>query len=295
MNFNRSLNLILSALVAVGLSSCGSSSGDKKNSTEFKEAEDSLQKQIEEVIYNIPSPTEIPYVLQATGAEYNQSLINPRTKIDQYSSRTDKAAMNLGIYVADIGYLTSYDKTQEAIDYLNACKVLADNLGVIGTFDVEVLKRFEANIANKDSLANLLDATVKQTERFLKDDSRNKLAALVVSGSFVEGLHISTGLINSYPKNILPDDARNQILTPIMQVVLNQKKSVTDLLKMLTAVEQTDPVSGMVTDLQNLEKAYAALNIEQQIKNNRADLVLTDKNLEEISRVVAKMRKAIVE
>ncbi len=297
MNFKRPVYLIVSAFLAVGLTYCGSSSSDKdKNSDEFKEAEEgSLQKQIEDVIYNIPSPTEIPYVLQATGAEYNESLVNPRLKVDQYASRTDKAAMNLGVYAADIGYLTSYEKTQEAIDYLNACKTLADNLGVIGTFDIEILKRFEANISNKDSLAKLLDETVKQTEKFLEDDSRNKLAALVVSGSFVEGLHISTGLINSYPKNLLPDDARNQILTPIMQVVLNQKKSVTDLLKMLTAVEQTDPVSGMVSDLQELERAYASLNIEEQIHNNRADLVLTDKNLEQISAVVAKMRKSIVE
>lgn len=294
MNFKRSIYLILSAFLAVGLSSCGPSEKEK-NSEEFKEAEESLQKQIEEVIYNIPSPTEIPYLLQQTGAEFNESLVNPRTKTDQYAARTDKAAMNLGVYASDIGYLTSYEKTQEAIDYLNSCKSLADNLGVIGTFDLEVLKRFEANISNRDSLAILLNETVKQTEKFLKDDSRNKLAALVVTGSFVEGLYISTGLINTYPKNLLPDDARNAILTPIMQVVLNQRKSVSDLLKMLTAVEQTDPVSGMVSDLQALEKAYAELNIEEQIKNNRADLVLTDKNLVQISAVVAKMRKSIVE
>jgi len=296
MIFKQSINVILGAFLIAGLGSCGSSGSDKeKNSDEFKEAEGSLQKQIEEVIYNIPSPTEIPYLLQQTGAEYNESLVNPRSKTDQYASRTDKAAMNLGVYAADIGYLTSYDKTQEAIDYLNSCKTLADNLGIIGTFDLEILKRFEANISQKDSLANLLNETVKQTEKFLKDDSRNKLAALVVTGSFVEGLYISTGLIKSYPKNILPDDARNLILTPLMQVVLNQKRSVTDLLKMLTAVEQTDPVSTMVSDLQELEKAYAALNIEDQIKKNRADLVLSDKNLEQISAVVAKMRATIVE
>ena len=295
MNIKRSFYLILSVFIVVGMGSCGSSGSENKDSKEFEDAKDSLQEQIEEVIYNIPSPTEIPYLLQATGAEYNESLVNPRSKVDQYTTRTDKAALNLGVYAADIGYLTSYEKTQESIDYLNACKTLADHLGVIGTFDIGILKRFEANISNRDSLAALLNETVDQTEKFLKDDSRNKLAALVVSGSFVEGLHISTGLINSYPKNLLPDDARNQILTPIMQVVLNQKKSVTDLLKMLTAVEQTDPVSGMVADLQELEKAYSALNIEEQIHKNRADLVLTDKNLEQISAVVAKMRKSIVE
>lgn len=295
MNIKRSFYLILSVLLVVGMGSCGKSNDKNADPNEYDSAQNSLKDQIQDVIYNIPSPTEIPYLIQATDAEYNESLINPRSKVDQYASRTDKAALNLGIYAADIGYLTSYDKTQEAIDYLNACKSLADHLGVIGTFDINILKRFEANIGNKDSLAQLLDETINETQRFLKDDSRNKLAALVVSGSFVEGLHISTGLINSYPKNILPNDARNQILTPIIQVVLNQKKSVTDLLKMLSEVEQTDPVSGMVADLQELEKAYSSLNIEEQIHKNRADLVLTDKNLEQISAVVAKMRKAIVE
>jgi hypothetical protein len=278
------------------LQSCGSSSGDQgKNSDEFKAAEESLKEQIEEVVYNIPSPSEIPYLLQSTGAEFNQSLINPRTKADQYASRNDKAALNLGVYAADIGYLSSYDKSQEAIDYLNSCKVLADNLGVIGSFDLQVLKRFEANISNKDSLALLLNETINKTESFLKDDSRNKLAALVLSGSFIESLYISTGIVKSYPKNMLASDQRNLVLTPVMRVVLEQKKSVSELLKMLSTVEQSDPVTSLVADLKTLEADYAALNIEEQIKNNRADLVLTDKNLEKITATVEKVRKSITD
>ncbi|MBX2962692.1 MAG: hypothetical protein KF687_09280 [Cyclobacteriaceae bacterium] len=294
MNFKNTLILFFCVTVLAGMSSC--SSGEKKsNADEFTQAEESLRTTIEDVVYNIPSPTEIPYLIQQTGAEFNQSLLNPRSKVDQYMNRTDKASLNLGVYTADIGYLTSYDKTQEAIEYLNACKSLADYLGVIGTFDIEILKRFEINISNKDSLASLLDESIKQTEKFLKDDTRNKQAALVVAGSFVEGLHISTGLVNSYPKDLLPTDTRNVILTPVIQVILNQKKSVSELLKMLSAVEQTDPVSGIVRDLKELEEAYESLNIEEQIKNNRADMVLSDRNLETISNVVAKLRKSIVD
>jgi len=203
--------------------------------------------------------------------------------------------MNLGVYVADIGYLTSYDKTQDAIDYLGACKTLADNLGLIGTFDSELGKQFEANISNKDSLAHLLDRTIKQAEAFLIDDNRNKLASLIVTGSFIEGLYISTGLIKSYPKNILPEDSRNLVLTPLMRVVLEQRKAVTELLKILSSVEQTGNIGTIVGDLKNLEAAYSKLNIEEQIKNNRADLVLTDKNLEEITTIVEKVRKDITE
>jgi hypothetical protein len=298
MKFKLSINFLVSALFTFVLVSCGSSSGDKdKNSDEFKEAEESLKQQIEEVVYNIPSPSEIPYLLQTTGAEFNQSLLNSKDKVDQYVTRTDKAALNLGIYAADIGYLSSYDKTQEAIDYLGSAKTLADNLGIIGAFDTEVLKKFEQNISNKDSLTHLLDQSIKKTELFLKDDSRNKLSALVVTGSFIEGLYISTGLIKTYPKNLLPDDKRYQVLTPLMRVVLQQKVSVGELLKMLTSnsVEQTDPVTNIVADLKALDEAYKKLNIEEQIKNNKADLILTDKNLEEITVIVERLRNGITQ
>lgn len=297
MNLKHAVYFLMSAQVTFGLMSCGSSTSDKvNNSDEFQEAQkESLKQQIVDVADNIPSPTEIPYLLQATGADFNESLVNSRNKVDQYASRHDKAALNLGVYAADVGYLASYDKTQEAINYLNNCKTLADNLGVIGAFDVDLLRKFEANIGNKDSLSFLLDRTLKRTGEFLQDDNRNRLAALVLTGSFMEGLYISTGLIKTYPKDLLPDDQRNLVLTPIIQITLQQKKSVSELTKMLATVEQTDPIKGMVEDLKRLEAAYANLNIEDQIKNNKANLVLSDKNLVEITEIVEKVRKDITE
>lgn len=295
MKFDRLRTHVITLLGVLALWSCGPSSKDSSKSDEFKQAEESLKNQIQDVIYNLPSPHEIPYLLQATGAEFNQSLINDRKKADSYSSRTDKAALNLGVYATDIAYLSSYDKTQEAIDYLNAVKGLADGLGVIGSFDMELLKRFESNISNKDSLAALIDGSVQKTSTYLKDDSRNKLAAMMLTGSFVEGLYISTGLIKTYPKNLLPDDQRNLVLTPLMRVILEQSKSVDELVKMLATVDQSDPVAGIVTDLHSLQANYRALNIDEQIKNNKANLVLTDKNLEEITKIVAKLRKSITD
>ncbi|MBS1488484.1 MAG: hypothetical protein JST43_12935 [Bacteroidetes bacterium] len=282
-------------LFALGLSSCGSKKDDKANTDEFKQAEESLKDEIEDVVYNIPSPSEIPYLLQQTGAEFNQSLLNDRKKADQYQSRNDKAALNLGVYAADIGYLVSYDKTQDAINYMNAAKKLADNLGILGSFDADLMKRFESNVSKKDSLANMVNKAIHETEKYLKNDNRNKPAALMLTGSFVEGLYISTGLIKTYPKNLLKEDDRNLILTPIIRVVLQQKESVNELLKMLGSVDQSAPVGSLVADLTSLQSSYKALNIEDQIKNNRADLMLSDKNLTEITTIIEKIRKSIVE
>jgi len=295
MKFTRLRVLLFTTVTVFGLWSCGSSSKEENtNPDEFAPTED-LKDQIEGLVFNIPSPSEIPYLLEATGAEFNQSLVNDSKKADQYATRNDKAALNLGIYAADIGYLSSYEKTQESINYLAAAKSLADKLGVIGSFDLNEIKRFEANISNKDSLTSILDNSIKKTENYLKDDSRNKLAALMLTGSFVEGLYISTGLIKSYPKDLLPDDQRNLVLTPLMRVILEQEKSVDELVKMLSTVEQTDPITTIVADLTSLQASYRALNIEEQIKNNKANMVLTDKNLVDITVIVDKMRTFITE
>ena len=296
MKVTRLSYYFIALATAFFMGACGSSTKENnQNAEEFKQAEESLKDQIKDVVYNIPSPSEIPYLLQQTGAEFNQSLLNDRKKVDQYLTRNDKAALNLGVYAADIGYLSSYEKTQEAIDYLNSAKKLADNLGIVGSFDGDVLKKFETNISNKDSLATLLNDAVQKTDKYLRDDSRNKLAALMITGSFIEGLSISTGLIKSYPKTLLKDDQRNLILTPLIRVILEQAKSVDELSKMLSTAEQSDPITSIQADLSALQASYRALNIEEQIKNNRSDLVLTDKNLVEITKIVEKMRKGIVE
>lgn len=295
MKFTRLFCLVTTFSACLILWSCGGSSNKDENSKDFEAAEKSLKDQIQDVVYNIPSPEEIPYMLEATGAEFNQSLINDRKKVDSYVTKSEKAALNLGVYAADIGYLSSYEKTQEAIDYLNAAKTLADGLGAVEPFDVSVLKQFEDNIGNKDSLANLLNRTIQKTDDYLKDDARSKLAALMVTGSFVEGLYISTGLIESYPKNLLADDQRNLVLTPLMRVILQQSKSVDELLKMLATVEASETVTSITTDLTALQASYRALNIEEQIKNNKANLVLTDKNLIDITNIVKKLRKSITD
>ena len=68
------LLLLISGLAA----SCGGQKSEEgsDSSEEFDKAESELTEQIKDVVYDIPSPSEIPYLLEATGAEFNQALIN---------------------------------------------------------------------------------------------------------------------------------------------------------------------------------------------------------------------------
>ena len=295
LNLKKSLLQIV-MLISIGIFfSCGGNndtSGDE--SAEFDAAKESLKENIEGVIVNIPSPAELPYLLQATGADFNASLINSRESADKYMSTFDKAAMNLGIYAADVGYLSSYEQTQEALDYLQVAKQLADHLGVVDAVDQVVMERFEENIDEKDSLYKIINGAINNVDQYLKTEARNRVAALVTTGSFVEGLYVSTELVRTYPKDLLPDDARNLILTPVIQIILNQEESVGELIKLIESLPEDELTTKIIADLKSLQANYVALNMEDQIKNNRADLMLTDKTLVDITATVNQMRSDII-
>ena len=295
LNLKKSLLQIV-MLISIGIFfSCGGNndtSGDE--SSEFDAAKESLKENIEGVIVNIPSPAELPYLLQATGADFNASLINSRESADKYMSTFDKAAMNLGIYAADVGYLSSYEQTQEALDYLQVAKQLADHLGVVDAVDQVVMERFEENIDEKDSLYKIINGAINNVDQYLKTEARNRVAALVTTGSFIEGLYVSTELVRTYPKDLLPDDARNLILTPVIQIILNQEKSVGELIKLIESLPEDELTTKIIADLKSLQDNYVALNMEDQIKNNRADLMLTDKTLVDITATVNQMRSDII-
>jgi len=277
------------------LFSCGG--GDKQvdesASEAFDQAQSELKEQIEEVLYEIPPPSEIPYLLQATGADFDENLINDESKVDQYRTTERVSSLNLGVYATDMGYLSSYDKTQEAMNYLTTSKTLADHLGITGAFDVELLKRFEDNLGSKDSLSAIIDESMTKTDEYLKNDARNKIAAMVLTGSFIEGLYISTELVRTYPHD-LPEDARNLILIPLVMVILKQEKPLGDLIKLMESIDSDGSNSSLIKDLKDLESSFEKLNINEQIRENRADLVLNDEILAEITTKVGDIRKDII-
>lgn len=288
--FNGSSVIALGALIA-----CGGSEKDTSNeSKEFDAAKEELIQSLEEATYKIPSPTEVPYLIEATGADYNADLMNAKESVDKYLTTFSKTAVNLGIYASDIAYLSTYGKTQESIDYIQTIKKLVEHLGIANAMDEAVLSRFESNIDSKDSLEILINQTVDRVDEYLKGEQRNKVAALVTAGSFIEGLYISTTLVTTYPKDLLPEEQRNIILTPVIKIILDQKEGIKETLKLIKSVDQDDETKQLIVDFSELLEVYEKLNIEEQIKNNQADLILSDETLTQITELVGKIRARLI-
>jgi len=292
------IQFLMFALIT-GIVACDSKKQEEgAESDEFDAAQEqsaNVASSVESVIYNIPPPAEIPWLLETTGAEFNESLINPHTEVDKYMTTFDVAAMNLGVYAADLGYLSSYEKTQGALNYLNAMKKLADFIGATTAYDVVMLQRFEQNLGSRDSLYHIINQGIEDADQLLKDDDRLQIAALLTIGSFIEGLYISTQLIERYPETLLSEEARFTILTPLIRVVFDQRNSLNDLQKLANTVTQEGKIAEVTNELEELKDIYASLNIEEKLAENRGNELLNDETLNKIGEKVAQIRNGIVE
>ena len=226
INFRIIASLMFGVCV-LWFSSCSSPKQEEDQGEAFEQSEDQVQRQIEGLLDNVPPPSEIPFIIQSTGAGYDESLINDIANVDNYKNEDDKSALNLGIYSTDIGYLSSYDQSQDALTYFSEIKALADRIGVTSQIDDEMVASFEENLGSRDKLGNILDDAVGDTRVHLEESGRDRVAALVATGTFTEALHIVGSLIDQFPKGEVSEDDPNSsfiaLAIPLGAVVVESR------------------------------------------------------------------------
>jgi hypothetical protein len=113
-------------------------------------------------------------------------------------------------------------------------------------------------------------------------------------------LHLALGLIETYPKDMLPEDARTQILVPVYRMVLDQKGNVQTIANFLKA--NADPLDAdknpnypyYANALQELIQVYDRLNIEDKLANNQGLELMNDAVAAELSQKVKAIRDKVV-
>lgn len=287
---------ILVILSAVLVIACGKKKGDQEAaSQEYDQASEQLKEQVEEVIYEIPQPSEIPYIIESTGADFSPNIVNDITKYETYISTPQRGAFNMGVYASDIGYLSSYSKTQDALNYMDGILKMVEGMGYGDAIDVNLLESFENNLNDKDSLAKIIDHAMSKSDEYLKANDRANIAALAVGGSFVEGLYISTQIVDTYPRDILADDQRMTILAPMIKMILDQKQALGNLIKLLDSVQDKDEwVNGTIQNLNQLYENMDQFDAQGKIAEGKANEVLNDDRLSQITAQVASIRNGVV-
>ena len=278
MNIHSSKFKSLLLILVFAINSCGDAAKSKSStseSAEFETAKNQMNADVNALLSSFPPPSEIPYLLMATGSDFDGTAVNEVSKVDDYTREITKSAINIGIYTTDIGYLISYDKTQSALEYIGACQKLSEAVGVNSVVNLEFMLRFEQNLLNKDSLKTLVDEVSNQSNKLLESTGRLDIASLILSGSVVEGLYISTQLIKNYPEDT-PSEIRDLILEPLIKVVIDQKEGLDNLIQIVKKFDNNQTLSSLLMDLNKIKTIYdnELVEISAQIASNKGDMML---------------------
>lgn len=249
------------------------------NTSTKKQDEPAVEKKKvpkEEVIrdlagYPIPDSYEITKMIYESGAPYILSLSNSAAKAGDYITHRDKV-LNLGVYATDLCYATTYMMKQGTLNYLEASKTLIDDLGISTTFNIDYAARIEKNLDDRDSLITIVSESFGDTWNYLVENEQDVLARLVVCGSWIEGIYITTNVASRARDN-----------DEIMVILAKQKNSLDELVRLLESVKDVEEVVDIYNGLYDLQAVYTDV-----------DEALTAEQLERISAKIAALRSTIV-
>lgn len=245
-------------------------------------------------MFSIPSPIQTAMLIEKSGSDYNKGFLNDAKKVTTYATNFQKA-LNLGVYGADVGYVTIYDQSQDALKYLGVINKLSDELGITGAFDENTIKRFETNFGKRDSMLNLVAVAYRNADAFLKDNDRLNVGALVLAGGWIETLYFST--------QIAVKDGNQDVINRIGE----QKYTLNNIVKMLTPYYNQPEYDVLVDDLIELAYDFDAIDIQYTYEkpevdiankvtkiNSKTEVVITPEHLKAIADKVEKIRNKIV-
>jgi len=294
--------LAVALLLTLMLASCRSGGKDAK-----KEA-DSLSvsganpavyediRQAEKIFYTLPSPLESAMLIKSAGALFDDNLLNPIENTKNYNTNRSMA-LNLGIYTCDLSFASLYDQTQLIIDYMNAAKKMADGLGILDAIDQEDIDKLEENIHNTDVIMDIVSQTFLNSNSYLEDNGQPAVAAMVLSGGWLEGLYISTQLVDI--KDFNGSKLAGRIIDQKLSVgilidLLESSKghpAIDDLINQVTKVKVIFDKIALTTTPIRPEYDQAA-NVTVLKSEVKADL--TPEVFQELSAAVAEIRSNLI-
>lgn len=249
------------------IASCG---GKKDSNNKTTDSTDTTAEVKPEIFkYPIPTSFEMTEMLNEAGAAYTFN-INDAKKVSKYNTETEKA-LNLGVFGADLCYSSTYNMKQETMQYLEASKKLSDQLEINSPFNQSFAQRLEENIDNTDSTYALISHSIEDTYNYLKSNKKDDLSLLVMAGSIVEGLFIATQVATLTPNN-----------QEILKIILDQKESLAELLKMMEESESKE-VADLKVKLTEVDTVFKS-----------AGEKLSTDQLNKMTKLVGDIRASIV-
>ncbi len=221
-------------------------------------------RSVNDVFLTLPSPVETAELISQADVKFNSKILNPIKNVPYYES-SKSLALNLGVYCADMSYVSYYDQKQLTLEYFSAIKTMADNLGIISTMNRNDIIKLEDHIFNQDSIRIILKDVFFSSGKYLNENNQPEMALLVQIGGWLEGMHIAMQLATQ----------SIQINKELVDRIVEQRESLNLVVKSLENYADYEVVYDVYKDMLRLQKIYNKTIVSEQDStiNNSNNLV----------------------
>ena len=257
-------------ILVIGIASCSS---NKKNREE-KKIEKNIQKEIEEYAYPLPSAFELTNMLNGIEASYITGITNDPEKAGTYFTEKSKA-VNLGIYTADLAYTITYNEKTGVQSYFSACETLIRELDFASAFGHDLADQIEASSDNKDQLVEVITGMLQDSYAYLNKQGRAELSYLILTGTVIEGLYLTTHI------------SENTLQNPkITEAILFQKTPLKKLETLMEGSKNSEMTKEAYAVIQKINSIYSMTEGETS---------MTEEQLMQLTETIEKERSSYVQ
>ncbi|MDZ7636090.1 MAG: hypothetical protein U5L72_17295 [Bacteroidales bacterium] len=251
-------------------------------------------KNIREIYYGLMTPVEVCNIFERLGIRYNDTIILPSANRDLYMS-SYKAAMNLGVYGVDMGYMKLFGVNRQTVSYFSTIQTLSERLNMPDTFLSDAIRGLDADISDADSLTGLMNDAYEKIDSHLRLEGSEGTLGLMLMGGWIEAMYLATQLTYD-PAN--PDPQ-------VVGKIAEQKYSLISLLSFMKNYYDDPMVVFYTKKLKYLNRWFDTFEIyyqpgdvsvdtvRQVITTTGTEMTVTVGTLNEIRDYVAKLRAEI--
>lgn len=247
-----------------------------------------------EIYYGLLTPVEVCNIFERLGIRYNDTIILASGNQDLYMS-SYKAAMNLGVYGVDMGYMKLFGVNRQTVGYFKTIQTLSERLNMPDTFLSDAIKSLDADIGNADSLTGLMNDAYSKIDEHLRLEGSEGTLGLMLMGGWIEAMYLATQLAYD------PENPDPQVVGKIAE----QKYSLISLLSFMKNYYDDPMVVFYTKKLKYLNRWFDTFEIyyqpgdvsidtlRQVITTTGTEMTVTVGTLNEIRDYVARLRAEI--
>ena len=234
-------------------------------------------------------------LVRNAGVSFNCNLLNSLENNQNYTSSFDKC-VNLGVYGADLAYMSIYEQAPLIVSLFSVIKSLSNDLDLTSAFSKELVERIENNVNDKDSLMNIVSGAYRDMDVYMKETQRQREGALVLAGGWIESMYILSQLTVESKSEALAQrigESRQPLdnLIKILSPYYHDAPEIESLLDEL--VELADIFAGVES-----QYTYVVPEIDAEKKmtivKSVTKITISDDVLSEIAEKVSVIRESII-